>query len=214
MTTRYEVHVLVFVAAELCIFFYSLLVLGVGLTLVVDIWRWGTLLYHSLSDSCNNTRVLSHVPQMSRCVMLACIFISGWISCTSNIVIVQRPPKTVSWYCRSGYLPGTLISIVFLAPLEVFLVSLLHFLFLPSYVHSLHCSYSALASLVCFHFSFFYYQPSAGYFWQKDLQYFCFQHIQAACKAFSLLIHTDLVSWQPDMAICNIQNRHFWLNFP
>lgn len=39
MTTRYEVHVLVFVAAELCIFFYSLLVLGVGLTLVVDIWR-------------------------------------------------------------------------------------------------------------------------------------------------------------------------------
>lgn len=80
--------------------------------------------------------------------------------------------RTVSWYCRSGHLPGTLISIVFHAPSEALLdsLSLSHlFFFFPSYVHSMHCSSSALASLVCFHFFFYSYQPSAGYFWQKRI---------------------------------------------
>lgn len=170
--------------------------LGVGLTLVVDIWRWGTLLYHSLSDSCNNTRVLSHVPQMSRCVMLACIFIGSWIPCTNSVVTVQCPPNCVLvlrvrvFACHSdinriSHVLGG-ISCLSLS------LSFSHFFFHLMYIA---CIVLILVLLPWFAFTFVFFLPtSAGYFWQKkeNLQYFVRSTYKQLVKH---LIFSYTLSW-------------------
>lgn len=135
-------------------------------------------MYHSLSDSCNNTRVLSHVPQMSRCVMLACIFIGSWI-----ILLLCSVLRTVSWYCRSGHLPGTLISIVFHAPVEAFLDSLSLCLSFFFFLHLMYIACIVLLLLLLLWFAFTFYfiltNPVLAIFDKKEFAVFLF----AACTS-------------------------------